>query len=172
MPGSIDQSVCTWLQIQGLWDRGPVGPHNFHGDWNIVARPWENVSYAICKQQRRRSACASLQSAQRLCCSLPRQNDTSSLYIQNFKILAGLCSWAGQFVSCVVGDSWRHIFSWCGSISKAILPLPLIQEGQLSVTVKVCALSTCYLLRRSKPAQEQCMLADQFNMTLIVLTGP
>ena len=28
--------------------------------------------YAICEQQRRRSACASAQSDQRLCCSLPR----------------------------------------------------------------------------------------------------
>ena len=49
------------------------------------------------------------------CCSLPTQNDTSSLYIRNFKILAGLCSWAGQFVSCLVGDSRRHIFSCRGS---------------------------------------------------------
>ena len=55
------------------------------------------------------------QTAQRLCCSLPRQNDTSSLYIRNFKILAGLCRWAGQFVSCLVGDSRRHIFSRRGS---------------------------------------------------------
>ena len=37
------------------------------------------------------------------------------LYIRNFKILAGLCSWAVQFVSCLVGDSRRHIFSWRGS---------------------------------------------------------
>ena len=41
--------------------------------------------------------------------SLPRQNDTSSLYIRNFKILICLCSWAGQFVSCLVGDSLRHM---------------------------------------------------------------
>ena len=34
------------------------------------ARPCENVSYALCEQQRRRSACASAQSDQRLCCSL------------------------------------------------------------------------------------------------------
>ena len=82
---------------------------------NIWARSWENESYAICEQQRRRTACASAQSDQRLCCSLPRQNDTSSLYIGNFKVLAGLCSWAGQFVSYLVGDSRRHIFSWRGS---------------------------------------------------------
>ena len=78
-------------------------------------RPWENVSYAICEQQRHRSACTSAQSDHRLCCSLPRQNDTSSLYIGNFKILAGFCSLAGQFVSCLVRHSWRHIFSWRGS---------------------------------------------------------
>ena len=78
----------------------------------IWARPWENVSYIICEQQRPRSACASAQSDQCLCFSLPRQNDTSSLYIRNFKILAGFCSWAGQFVSCLVGDSRRQILSW------------------------------------------------------------
>ena len=98
----------------------PVGSrknvsHNYKPIYYIWARPWENVSYAICEQQRCRSACASAQSDQRLCCSLPRQNDTSSLYIQNFKILAGRCSWAGQFGSCQVGDSQRHIFSWPGS---------------------------------------------------------
>ena len=60
------------------------------------------------------------QSDQCLCCSLPRQNDTSSLYIRNFKILAGLCSWAVQFVSCLVGDSRRHIFSWRGSYENTI----------------------------------------------------
>ena len=60
-----------------------------------------------------RSACASSQSDQRLCCSLPRQNDTSSLYIRCFKILAGLCSWAGQFVSCLVWDSRTHfLMAW------------------------------------------------------------
>ena len=32
---------------------------------NNWARPWENVSYVICKQQRCRSACASTQSDQR-----------------------------------------------------------------------------------------------------------
>ena len=85
---------------------------------SIWARPWENVSYVICEQQRRRSACASAQSDQRLYCSLPRQNDTCSsfIYIRNFKILASLCSWAGQFLSCLVGDSRRHIFSWRGSL--------------------------------------------------------
>ena len=39
---------------------------------NIWAVPCENVSYVICEQQRRRSACASARSDQRLCCSLLR----------------------------------------------------------------------------------------------------
>ena len=36
------------------------------------ARSCKNVSYAICEQQRCRSACAFAQSDQHLCCSLPR----------------------------------------------------------------------------------------------------
>ena len=34
------------------------------------ARSYENVSYAICEQQRRRPVCASAQSDQHFCCSL------------------------------------------------------------------------------------------------------
>ena len=52
----------------------------------------------------------------------------------------------------------QHIFSWRlghENISMAILPLPLIQEEQLSVTgEKKCALSIGKLLRGL--AQEQC----------------
>ena len=59
-------------------------PSGFKGDvWNcgrqrttddgcMRAGAWKNVSYVICEQQRRRSACASAQSDQRLFCSLPR----------------------------------------------------------------------------------------------------
>ena len=36
------------------------------------------MSYVICEQQRHRSACASAQSDQRLCCSLPRKCNVSS----------------------------------------------------------------------------------------------
>ena len=56
----------------------------------------------ICKQQRRRSACASVQSDQRLCYSLLRYYNISSFYIQNFKPLASLCSWADRFESYLV----------------------------------------------------------------------
>ena len=60
--------------------------------------------YAICEQQRRRSACASAQSDQRLCCSLPRYYNTSSFYIQNFKPLSSFCGCAGRLVSYLVAN--------------------------------------------------------------------
>ena len=60
--------------------------------------------YAVCEQQRRRSACASAQSDQRLCCSLPRSHDTSSFYTRNFKPLLSFCGCAGWFESTLVAD--------------------------------------------------------------------
>ena len=57
----------------------PAKPKDLYGGYvwlfgcNIKwATSCENVSYAICEQQRCRSACASAQSDQHLCCSLPR----------------------------------------------------------------------------------------------------
>ena len=47
-------------------------PLNTYFQGYIWAGLWGNMSYAICKQQRCRSACASAQSDQRLCCLLPR----------------------------------------------------------------------------------------------------
>ena len=79
------------------------------------AGPWENVSYVICEQQRRRSACASVQSNQRLCFSLLRYYSISRFYSRNFKTLASFCGCAGRFVSGLVGNSRRHVFSWPGS---------------------------------------------------------
>ena len=58
--------------------------------------------YAICEQQRRRSACTSTQSDHHLCCSLPGLYNTSTCYSQNFKTLASLISWAGWFESYLV----------------------------------------------------------------------
>ena len=47
--------------------------------------------FAICAQQRRRSACASAQSDKRLCYLLSKQYNTSSFYIRNFKSLPSFC---------------------------------------------------------------------------------
>ena len=81
----------------------------------IWARSCEHMSYAICEQQRRRSACASAQSDQHLCCSLPRWYDMYACYIKSFKILASFCSWAGWFEPYLVKNLRRHIFAWWGS---------------------------------------------------------
>ena len=83
--------------------------------WCIWARPWENLSYVICEQQGRRSACASAQSDQRLCCSLLRYYNISRFYSRNLKTLASFCDCAGRFVSCLVGSSRRHVLSCRGS---------------------------------------------------------
>ena len=59
-------------------------------------------AFAMCEQQRRRSACAFAQSNQRLCCSLPGWYNTSSFYIRNFKPLPNFFGYAGRFVSYLV----------------------------------------------------------------------
>ena len=51
-----------------------------------------------------RTTCASAQSDQRLCCSLPRQYNTSSFYIQNFKPFSRFCGCAGRFESTLVAN--------------------------------------------------------------------
>ena len=88
----------------------------------------------------------SAQSDWRLCCSLPRQNGTSSLYIRNFKILVGLCSWAGQFESCPIGDSRRHIFSWPGLYRIH----EMMYNPFLMALVIVIAVFVCYLVDNLK----------------------
>ena len=82
---------------------------------NIWARPWENVSYAIFEQQRRRSASASAQSDQCLCCSLIRLYKICRFFSQNFKTLASFCGCTDRFVSGLVGNSRRHVLSCRGS---------------------------------------------------------
>ena len=58
---------------------------------------------AICEQQRCRSACASTHSL--ISTFVVRNLDgTSGFYIQNFKTLACLCSWAGRLESYLVAN--------------------------------------------------------------------
>ena len=59
---------------------------------NSMSHIMRKPVYAICKQQMLRSACASMQSDQCLCCLLPRQYNVSSFYIFNFMALSGF-SW-------------------------------------------------------------------------------
>ena len=68
---------------------------------HVVRKP----VYAICEQQRRRSACTFAQTDQHLCCSLPRYYNITSSYICNFMTLACFCGWAGRCnsLSCPPG---------------------------------------------------------------------
>ena len=60
------------------------------------ATPWENLSYVICEEQRRRST-------------------SRKCYSKNTKTLGSDCSWAGPFESFLVGNHWRQVFLWWGS---------------------------------------------------------
>ena len=104
----------------------------------IWAGPLENVSYIICEQQRQRSACASTQSDQRLCCSVLRKYTISRFYSRNFKILASFCGCAGRFVSGVVGNSWRHVFSCSGSYHFCTWHIQLYSIHNFTYNAYIC----------------------------------
>ena len=103
--------------------------------WSHVMR---KPVYAMCEQQRHRSAWSLISVFVVRCL-----DSISTCYSQNFKTLgqASLISWAGRFESFLVANPdnphIRHILSWRlghENIFMAILPHPLIQEEQLSVT--------------------------------------
>ena len=77
-------------------------------------------------------------------------------YIQNFKILASFCSWAGWFESCLVANPRRHIFAWCGSfnvynVCHSRLSLPLGAVGRLwFMLVSPCASPLVFEPRHDK----------------------
>ena len=64
----------------------------------------ENLSSEVCEQQRRRPACASAQSDQRLCYSHTGKYHIQTSYQRNFNILASLCSWGDWFESRFHGN--------------------------------------------------------------------
>ena len=92
------------FKCKKLQSKVPYEPHH------------EKTCIVPCEQQRRKSACASAQSDQHLCCSLPRWYNTYTSYIQNLKTLASFCNWAGRFESDLVANSWTQVFSLHDSI--------------------------------------------------------
>ena len=50
------------------------------------------LSLGVCEQQRRRPACASVQTGQRLCYTLTEKYHIYTCYERNFNFLASLCS--------------------------------------------------------------------------------
>ena len=77
-PDKVDEDYLISVQkeISDLKTKHKNANFLLSGDFNLPdinwARPCENVSYAICEQQRCRSACASALSDQHLFCSLLR----------------------------------------------------------------------------------------------------
>ena len=64
-------------------------------DWDVnpyMSHVMRKPVFAICEQHRRRSACASVQSDQRLCYSRLRSYNICSFYMQSLKPLTSLCS--------------------------------------------------------------------------------
>ena len=120
--------------------------------------------YAICEKQRRRSASASAQSDQRLCCSLPGQYNTSTCCIKNFKALASFCSWADRFEPYLVENptkwlcvQWRLRSVWSESSLSAqwVAKIPRFlhadskvsgQTGRMLRLIWVFARRTCHFL--------------------------
>ena len=65
----------------------------------IWASTRENLSSGVCEQQKRRPACASGQTDQRLCYWLIGKYHILTCYRREFNFLASLCSLAGWFES-------------------------------------------------------------------------
>ena len=71
---------------------------------HIWAMTWENLSWGVCEPQRRRPACASAQSDQRLCYSLFGMYHVLTCYRWTFNFLASLWSWRDWFGTRFVGN--------------------------------------------------------------------
>ena len=84
----INGHLMRWVQIllrSEITGLNPVSSEKIHDlEMSHVMR---KPVYAICEQQRQRSACAD---DQHLCCSLHGWNNTSTCYSRNFKTLASL----------------------------------------------------------------------------------
>ena len=69
----------------------------------IIGLVTRKTDFVECEQQRRRPACASVQSDQCFCCSPARQYNSLACY-RGFNILASPRSWADWFESYLVGN--------------------------------------------------------------------
>ena len=73
-------------------------------------------NFAACEQQRRRPACASAQSDQRLSYSLYGKYNSHPCSMENFHILSSLCSRAGWFEPYLVRN-FEDMISCIGPIT-------------------------------------------------------
>ena len=86
-----------------------IGTENINKHF-IWASTRENLSSGVCKQHRRRPACVSAQSDQRLCYSLFRKYHMQTCYRWNFNFLASLCNWGDWFETHFVGHPEDRFF--------------------------------------------------------------
>ena len=103
----------TWINAKLLWT-GIVTYISWCSDctpWPktiVVYEKWastrENLSSGVAKKHRRRPACSSAQSHQRLCFFAFGKYHIQTCYKRNFNFLDTLCSWAGWFESHFVGN--------------------------------------------------------------------
>ena len=109
--------------------------------------------FAICEQQRRRSAWASAQSDQHLFYSLPGYYYTSFFYIWNFKPLVVPCGCAGRFESYLVANPedrfsgeeahiYQYFLSYWKNVKKMIWAVAR-QNLQNDVIRVCCTLGGC-----------------------------
>ena len=96
----IPNYLDCWLWILFKNNNRDTKKQNYHMS-HVVRKP----VFAICEQQRRRSACESAQSDQRLCFRCLDSIISKLSKSKNFKPIASLCSWASRFESYLVANS-------------------------------------------------------------------
>ena len=153
---------CLALWSPRLGEREREREREREGEREMVynmSRAMRKPFFAICEQQRRRSACASAQSDQRLCYSLSGYYNSSSFYIQNFKCLPSVCGCAGRFESTLVANPEDrfsrdeahimllvHLFIYfvCVTVCLFSLSLGVIGWLRLLITLWTFRLSFCF----------------------------
>ena len=104
-----------------------------------ISRIMRKPVYSIYGQRRRRSACASAQSDQHLCCSLIRQShdNTCTCYSHSFKTLASLCSRADRFESYLVANPEGRFSRDVAQMINGLVQCARTEESTLQKRVKM-----------------------------------
>ena len=104
---SIDTCRRIWISLFLNCKEGKLYPYNGYQHFEYFNIIWastrENLSSGVWEQHRRRPACASAQSDQRLCYSLFRKYHIETCCRWNFNFLASLCCWGDWFETRFVG---------------------------------------------------------------------
>ena len=101
------------------WNNGS----RVHKIWKSVkaqtkwAAMWQSLSSGVFKQHRRRPACASMHSDQRLCYLLIGKYHIKTCYKWKFTLLASLCSWGEWFEFPLVGNPENR---FCGITAQMV----------------------------------------------------